>query len=398
MSKLQEHSETLNRPLEEINRIFFLTWAGVHAEGIPEANILLDHPSQSVDCVKTSTLLPSPELSLEELMQRIEALMTISLEDASKAHEFLNTLHRPYEFNGGQNRSTIKYAVEEYVAQGKSIAPLMVHAGDGLTDVPRFTAMVKYALAGEYGDLYLENVAEVASPTLKFEDYLEIGVPDILATVGDAYWQAPANPVATEIIRIKSGLTEEEVKELFEHIATRGARVLLRDIGKKMSDDERSKLEIPSPPGRIVVISPPGSRAEESKDENGKLASLTVKPVSQEAANLVQKFSAIWPVTIFNESIRLGPIIDIREPKPKDNHERESREIRDYRSLQNVEDATELNVEQINSIIGKIDVARYERQTRRGKIYRRHSMAGKAARGTGASATRSSVSVRRSPT
>lgn len=383
MSKLQESSEALNRPLEEINRIFFLTWAVDHADGIPEANVLLDHPSQSVDCVKTPTLLPSPELSLPELMQRIEALMTISLKDASKAREFLNVLHQPYEFDDGLDRTIIEYVVDEYVAKGRSIAPVMVHAGDGLTDVPRFTAMIKHALAKNYDDLYLENTAEIASPTLKFEDYLEIGVPDILATIGGVYWQPPGYTKTTEIIRSKSGVTQDELDELYEHISGRGVRTLLRDI-KKFKDPDTKIVK----PGLIVVISPPASRADQKFNKNGDLVSLTVKPVTQQAAKPIQRFDAVWPVTIFNDSTRLGPIIDIPEPQ--------SRETQDEEALQMVEDAMEINVEQINSILGKKSVARYKRSTKRGEIHRQHSSAGQLARRAGSSATRSSVSIRHS--
>jgi hypothetical protein len=70
-------------------------------------------------------------------------------------------------------------------------------------------------------------------------------------------------------------------------------------------------------------------------------------------------------------------------PKPK------TRQERNTASLQSVEDAVEINVAQINKILGRPGVARYSRATERGEIYERYFGKTKVAKHAGAQALES---------
>lgn len=368
MSELQVNHERLGA-LEDLNNRFFRTWASMHAAEINGAKVLPEHPTQSVNCFKTDTLMPNNDIDLKGIKERIEVMFAFSLEDKTRAPMFLNALNQTYP-GDEKNRSYIQYIVEEYIQKGKNIAATMIHADDGLTDVPRLTAMVKHSLISNYDDEYIEQIGEIASPTLKFEEYKGIAVPELLSLVGETLWLPPGWTENVNIVREQAGLSEEDLEELYSYIIRNGGTVLATDLRESRKSH-----------GRVTVISPPASRAIIKKNAQGVVTSLKPKTIQQPAADMVRRYDAEWPVTIFNECYVFGPIVDIpkfKNPKTKA-----------FESMQNVEDAVEINVDQINTIIGRPGVASYSRNTPRGKIYEKHGQHGAMTATIGQTALRS---------
>lgn len=328
--------------LEVNNRRFFGTWAEIHVND-PEnsqASLSEEHPYQSIDHAITPALAPNEDLDISELEQRIEFVLNFSTKDSRKAGEFLAALQAPYPYEGGNGRSVTQYLVEEYMSQGRSVCLETIHS-EGLTDVPTLTALVRLSLIKEYGDKYCDRVSEVASPTLKFQDFMDIYTPDLLSVAGDTVWLPPVTDSA-QTVRKLTNMTKEEVDELFGYAAQKGGLELVR-IAKG---------------GNVCVISAPGSKATVLKDGD-EIKSIVAKTVTQEAANMISRFDAVWPATIVNGSIEFGPILDIARGKGKNRH---------YTNLQNIEDVVDINTAQVDLIFGRHRVGRYKRQTEPGQL------------------------------
>lgn len=357
------------------SRSFFGTWGLNHSESLASAGYLEAHPAQELDYHKSSSMMPDAEKSAADIAEMIEGMLAMSFSDQQRARDFINAPHQAYSFEGGNGRTFLQVAIEDFLVRGKSIAALMWHPDDGLTDIPRFTGIQKAAIAREYGADYMSNVGEIASKTLTYETYLGVPVPDLLSLVGNSYFVGPQTKSA-EAIRQAAGISKEEFDEMYTYINSGAGRVLLEDI--RRPQDSR---------GHIIAVSPSGTRAHKQTDNKGQVEQLTTDPVTPTSARLLGHVHAYWPVGIINECIQFGPIIPLVE-LPKGT----PKEKRTTHSLQQLEDAMELTGQQLDMIIGK-RVSFYPRTTQRGEMYRSNTLYGETARLAGRQASRSTTSL-----
>ncbi len=360
------------------NRWFFGYWGNKHVGQMPGYTFIDYHPAQHLDHFKSPAARPSVELPMTAIIGQIYGLIEASFQKRENALKFMQALKQPYPHQGGEGRSYIRFAAEEYQMRGHSIVPLMWHADDGLTDVPRFTGLARANL----GELYLardtlgmpydeelfNSVGEVASRTVTFE-----AMPggyagaDVLPILGDVNYTGPQTTSANEI-RKEIGMTKKEYDELLDYINGGSAPTIVQDIRDKHVGSEGDKIE----PGQIKVMSPAGKRAEREEDSSGNIISLTTGEVIINTARIIGHARAIWPVGILSEQIVLGPIIPLAEIADlrKSGLNKEQRNL--YR-LREVEDGMELCGELLDRIIGKSGVAKFRRTTERGKIHAKYS-------------------------
>lgn len=311
---------------------------------------LAKYPFQSIEHYKSLSIAARVELDTEPYMSMIRLIFDKSFTNEEKIEPFLNAFNQPYP--GGDGRSYLQILVEDYMQRGLSVAGVLGHPEDRLTDSPRFTACLAYNLAASYGTEFAKDIGLVVGGPLKFETYMGIPIDEALTTGFDAYYTMTKSD-NTDIYLKQAGLTQEEFEEISSFMNLGMGRQLKSDVRPKKPNEDGTIAH-----GRIVNLNPTATRADITRDQDGRIESVTLAPVGLNTARLTSGVEAYWPAVVIGDEIKLGPFMPVKKLPRGTN-----KELRAYHSLQQVENAMDIVVQLIDQTLRQDGVANYKRQT-----------------------------------
>lgn len=339
-------------------KLFFSTWAQKHADEIADTGFLDFHPVQDPDIPLTEAAPPADDETLRDFAERIKNVVSTSFEDPANTQAFFDSLDRTYPYKGGNGRSFLEVLEQDFLSQGKGVAPILAHIDKGLTDVPRVTGLLRSRLVQAYGAKYLDAVGEVASKTIAFETTYGVPAPDVLAILGNTVYVAPTTDSVEEILR-RCGLSQADYDEIAAHVNGLAVFPIAGSLRSK-HPDEYGEVE----PGQVVVFSATGKRANITHNEAGAIDSIALDPVETNSARLISFASAVWPIAVAQDKIELGPITPINR-----THDRRlAKEERYTDLLAQIENAMDSVASLSNRIVSNNgrSVTSYKRITPRG--------------------------------
>ncbi len=308
-----------------------------------------------IDHYKTLSLPNQGPVDLDNCIAIAKYHFEASFEDEANISKFLGAFEKPYPHEGGNGRNYIQVVAEDYLDKGLSVAAIFGHPEDKLTDSPRFIAALFMMLTKFYEHKYIKDLGLVVGAPLKLESYSGMPINDLLSTLCDIYW-APTKSENREVYRKKAGLTEEELDEVMEFMAIGLGLALLRDTKPRKNQSDN---------GKLVTVNPTGTRAKILIGADNKPQSIILPQAEANTARIISEARALWPVGVKGDEIRLGPIISTL-PLPTAEFDKDTRV---YLQLQELEDSLDVTCQLIDEIVGKKNVAKYDRQTPSGWLH-----------------------------
>lgn len=285
-------------------RLFFSTWAKKHATEIADTGFLESHPAQDPSVPLTEAAMPADETT-DEFAQRIKNVVSVSFESTDVARDFFASLDQPYPYAGGNGRTFLEVLEQDFLSQGKGVAPILAHIDKGLTDVPRATGLLRGRLVQKYGTRYLDAVGEVASKTIPFETIYGTDAPDVLAVLGKTIYVAPTTGSVDEILE-RCGLSRKDYEDITAYVNGLAVFPIAHTL-RERRPNEYGETE----PGQVLVFSATGKRAEITHETSGLVKSIALDTVETNSARLISFASALWPISIAQDRIELGPLMPI---------------------------------------------------------------------------------------